>query len=67
MKEFTLNSLNSILLKLILHVTSAVKVDGAVVLSILELCALMIFYVYSKTCLKWPLKIRQNKGLNVKW
>ena len=22
---------------------------------------------YSKTCLKWPLKNRQNKGLNGKW
>ena len=23
--------------------------------------------VYSKTCLKWPLKNRQNKGLKDKW
>ena len=22
---------------------------------------------YSKTCVKWPLKIRQNKDLNDKW
>ena len=23
--------------------------------------------LYSKTCVKWPLKNRQNKGLNDKW
>ena len=23
--------------------------------------------IYSKTCVKWPLKNRQNKGLNDKW
>ena len=23
--------------------------------------------MYSKTCLKWPLKSRQNKNLNDKW
>ena len=26
-----------------------------------------IFGVYSKTCFKWPLKKRQNKGLKNKW
>ena len=25
------------------------------------------YYIYSKTCLKWPLKNRQNKGLKDKW
>ena len=25
------------------------------------------FCIYSKTCLKWPLKNRQNKGLKDKW
>ena len=26
-----------------------------------------LLVVYSKTCLKWQLKNRQNKGLNGKW
>ena len=25
------------------------------------------YFTYSKKCLKWPLKNRQNKGINDKW
>ena len=27
----------------------------------------IIFYLYSRTCVKQPLKTRQNKDLNDKW
>ena len=38
-----------------------------VIITYLEYSLLLIDIYYSKICLKWPLKNRQNKGLDGKW
>ena len=41
--------------------------DRAIKLTCIDHIIAHIIIIYSKTCLKWPLKDGQNKDLNDKW
>ena len=62
-----MKKLNSLLMKMVRIITVISLISALRAELFLKLLAFSILSVYRKTCVKWPLKNRQNNNLYDKW